>query len=102
VQEERASALLIAALDENGRVMEGIMDLEISDEIRSRTTQCPFGFKCLEVGTNLLCPVERYLQGNGLFLRKNKRNDCPYLMAFGQQYICNCPTHVDLHLQYNI
>jgi lysozyme family protein len=45
-----------------------------------------------------MCSVDRYLNGNGLFLRQNKGVHCPYLMTFSHKYICNCPTHVDLHL----
>jgi hypothetical protein len=78
------------------------MNLKISDEIRSRTTRCPFDFKCLEVGEALLCPVDRFLEKNGLFLKRKKRDYCPYMMTYGQKYICNCPTHVELFQQYRI
>lgn len=96
------SVLLFSKPFGDQRLREGIMGFEIAEEIRNQTTRCPFDFECLEAGETQVCPVDQYLKGNGLFLRQNKRVHCPYLMTFGQKYICNCPTHVDLHQQYNI
>jgi hypothetical protein len=45
------------------------MDLEITDETRSQTTRCPHDFACLRDAEEQVCPAERYLEGNGLFVR---------------------------------
>ena len=78
------------------------MGFEITEETRNQTTRCLFDFKCLDVGNTILCPVERYLKENGLFLQRKKRDYCPYTMTYGQKYICNCPTHIELYQQYRI
>ena len=78
------------------------MGFDISAKTLSQTTQCPDNFKCLEDGRQQVCAAERYIEGNGLFIRERRREYCPYLIPFGYGYICNCPTHVELYQRYQI
>jgi len=79
------------------------MKYQISDETISRTTECPHNFQCLRNGFQNMCSIDRRLGDNGLMIKEKMINTyCPYMMPFGEAYICNCPTRIDLFENYSV
>ena len=76
------------------------MSEPMPQEVLKATTKCPRNFSCLNnnasgSGPECNCRVESFLGKNLLFVRpkENKTIFCPYLMHYGNEYICQCPTH---------
>ncbi len=84
-------------------VILSIKDYRISEDTRRLTTRCSDNFQCLIDDYWEMCSIERLLKGAGLMIEKRiNKNNCQYLMSFGNAYICNCPTRYELHQQYCI
>lgn len=86
------------------------MNFNVSDEIRKQTTQCQSDFICLTYlnkgetpmcdNDNPMCPVESFIEGDGVFVKNKDPNTCLYMMSFGYGYICNCPTRCEIYRRY--
>ena len=78
------------------------MALLVSDEALRATTRCPHDFDCLDSEGYPMCPAEKLIPGNGLFVKPKKRTGDPYLVPFGTGYICNCPVRKEFYTRYGV
>ena len=78
------------------------MSYQVSSETVNRTTRCLHDHACLTSDGWEMCRLERKLEGNGAFIASRVRNFCPYVMSFGDDYICNCPTRLELYDRYHV
>lgn len=81
---------------------QALMILEISDQALKETTECQFSFQCLHDEKRCVCIIERYLEGNGCFLKIAKSRLCPYMISFGYSQMCHCPVRIELYRRYQI
>jgi hypothetical protein len=79
-----------------------MMALQISQEALNATTQCPHDFQCLAAEGYALCPGEKLIPGNGLFVAAVGKLDDPYRVPFGTGYICTCPVRIEIYTQYGV
>ena len=79
------------------------MKYKVDTKILNDTTSCNDNHSCLFGKKDCLCEVEKYLsiKGKVVFITPNKYRNCNYLMDFGNNYICNCPTREELYSQYD-
>ena len=83
----------------------GAMKVEIPDGVRSKVTQCPHEFSCLETGRcgdRALCEIEYAYGGNVMRLASRDQVPCPYRVAFGHSQLCLCPVREYPHIQAQI
>ena len=76
------------------------MRLQVSDEVIGRTIKCPFEFLCLSGEGYPLCEVTRYIEGNGVWISPAVTFLCRYKLHFGFEYVCTCPTRVEIYHLY--
>jgi len=74
----------------------------ISKETIARTQNCKKGFSCLKGQREDLCLVEYCAHGALHFIKCMNEGTCPYQGAFGDGFICNCPTRKDLYNKYGV
>jgi len=72
----------------------------ISEETLKSTTKCQFDFACLEGNGFPKCVVDYSVKNNGVFIKQENDQRCPYKMAFGYSYICYCPTRYEIYEKY--
>ena len=77
------------------------MSFKVSEKNINKTTNCPFDFQCLKEEKFTMCPAVRQIKGNGLFVNPDKYKNCPYLMSFGDSFICNCDVRIEIFSKYN-
>jgi len=81
---------------------ENAVALIIDRKSIQKTTKCPSEFKCLTDETHPCCvPASPVIEGYGLFVLTARQHSCPYNMAFGNGFICNCPSRYEIFLRYN-
>lgn len=78
------------------------MGLQISDEILTKTSQCPYDFVCLTGDQYPKCPVENLIGETSLFIKSVKVDHEPYKMSFGNGHLCTCPTRKEIYKKYTI
>ena len=84
------------------------MKIEVSSEVVATTTQCQKGFPCLSQPVETLCKVERSVYDNVrndmvIFVHCRKASPpCSYQMAFGDGFICSCPTRRAIYNRYKL
>ena len=76
------------------------MEEQPSDEVLKESRLCQKDFQCREGGEYPLCPVERHIEGDGLFIRKTHKEFCPYELMFGDSSICTCPARIEIYERY--
>ncbi len=57
---------------------------------------------CLLEGKCGDCVIEWVVKGSGMFVKTSLSDSCSYKMAFGDKFICKCPTRYELHMRYGI
>lgn len=77
------------------------MTMEVSEEARQRTDECPRGFACLHDRESPRCAVRNSVRGV-LFVEKPTLGHCPYAMSFGYSYICSCPVRWEIYDRYGV
>ena len=80
------------------------MNYKVDTKTLNDTTRCKDNFSCLFGKRECLCEVENKTSNNGkvVFISPNEHIYCDYLMAFGNHWICNCPTREVLYSKYDI
>jgi hypothetical protein len=78
----------------------GLLMYLISEETLKSTTKCQFDFACLEGNGFPKCVVDYSVKNNGVFIKQENDQRCPYKMAFGYSYICYCPTRYEIYEKY--
>ena len=78
------------------------MKLEISAATLRGTTRCPFDFVCLLDPEAQVCPVQRTIAGDGVFVESRRGGTCPYVVSFGYGHVCTCATRLELHERYGV
>ncbi len=73
------------------------MKLEISNDIISKTTKCTKNFDCLTNTHHIYCRVKECYQNEVHFVECLYDDYCTYRMAFGDSYVCNCPTRKEIY-----
>jgi hypothetical protein len=75
----------------------------VPNEVLQDTNECPNNFSCLNIASDEAaplcnCTVESFLGKNLMFVSPRDTNafPCPYLMYYGNEHICQCPTHYHL------
>jgi hypothetical protein len=75
----------------------------VPEEVLKATTKCPSNFSCLnsvsgEAVPYCNCSVESFLGENLMFVMPKDKNavSCPYMIYYGRNHICQCPTHYHL------
>jgi hypothetical protein len=79
------------------------MDESVPNEVLQATNECPNNFSCLnsrskEAVPYCNCRVESFLGENLMFVSPRDKNavSCPYMIYYGRNHICQCPTHYHL------
>jgi hypothetical protein len=73
----------------------------VSEQTKKKTERCENNFSCLESGTcgdNPLCAVREQTPGL-LTIKIRGPITCPYLMNYGKEQFCMCPTHLAIKRQ---
>ena len=78
------------------------MDISVSDETLSQTTQCKTNMSCLKGSTDHLCSVERCIDGKVHFVTCLKIEACSYRISFGNGQFCDCPVRKEIYNKYTI
>ncbi|MBI4826862.1 MAG: hypothetical protein HY807_10660 [Nitrospirae bacterium] len=81
------------------------MRYPISEETIRKTKKCDHDFACLDGNfENCSCSIDRYLLGNGIFLKENEalKQHCPYILCYGSSFSCHCPTRIELLQKHRI
>lgn len=79
------------------------MGFEVDEEILKETTKCKEGFVCLASEVHGLCKVASSAAGGKvLFVCAEKKTRCPYCVPFGNSFVCNCPTRIELYKRYEV
>jgi hypothetical protein len=78
------------------------MKVTIDSEIVGRAEKCKKEQQCLENGKRQVCPPEYQIPKNGLFIKRLSMDSCPYMIAFGNSHVCNCPVREELYSRYSI
>ena len=85
------------------------MQINISEEIKNQTKECPSDFHCLADNEGPMCDVdlpmcssEYIFEGNGLFIKPLSDHECTYQMPFRSGFLCHCPTRREIFKKYNI
>lgn len=76
--------------------------MEINKDTIAKTTKCSRCFDCLSNPKDIRCKVERQIGDEILFVKCNINSFCPYKMAFGNSYFCNCPTRIEIYKKYRL
>ena len=78
------------------------MMFEIDKEILKKTTDCAYNFKCLEDGGKVCCKVEHCVNNHLIFVKAENHKFCAYKLSFGNSFICNCPTRLEIYNKYGV
>jgi hypothetical protein len=81
------------------------MKVSVPDDILKATTKCLSDFSCLSdgpAGCSHRCAAETVLNTDLMFVNPMTKNAilCPYLMHYGNGYICRCPTRNYIYSTY--
>ncbi len=77
------------------------MEIRLSDKAQKQTRLCQKDFQCLKGEEDCFCPVEKHIEGDGLFIRKTHEDYCSYELLFGNSSICTCPARIEIYERYN-
>ena len=73
----------------------------VDKAIRDKTTQCRHDFKCLTDGGCPGCGFQDFISNDCILVQMKPENKtCPYTVAFGDVYVCKCPTRCEIYLKY--
>ena len=78
------------------------MKIEISEELKNRTTMCRKDFACLENGDHVYCSVEEDAYDKVVFIKCREGRSCIYQMPFGNSNVCNCLIRKEIYRKYKI
>jgi hypothetical protein len=78
------------------------MSYSISEETLKNTTKCDKDMQCLVDGKCGDCIIENVIEGRTVFIKTRGPNLCPYMISFGNGFICTCPTRYELHERYGL
>jgi len=76
--------------------------MEIDYEIVEKTRSCNKCYDCLSNTDLILCKVESFIGDELIFVKCKNNEFCSYKMAFGNSYICNCPTRIEIYKKYEL
>lgn len=77
--------------------------LEVSAEVKRLTTRCKKDFACLQNNGDCLCPVDRVVGGQVVFVKCLQRSDCPYQHRYGfADCFCACPVRKEIYNKYKM
>jgi hypothetical protein len=79
-----------------------MMAILISDEALRATTRCPHNFDCLDSPGYPMCPGEKLIPRNGLFIGAAGKLSDPYRVPFGTGHICTCPVRIEFYTHYGV
>ena len=74
----------------------------INEETIAKTTDCMNSFACLSNPRQIQCEVESQINDALIFVKCQKNCFCPYKMAFGNFFTCNCPTRMEIYKKYKL
>jgi hypothetical protein len=73
---------------------------KIGIKIAAAATRCQHSLACLQGGASL-CPVEKEVGDQSIFVTCLKEGRCPYQHRFGNScYLCTCPVRQDIYRKY--
>ncbi|MBI4844605.1 MAG: hypothetical protein HY809_09870 [Nitrospirae bacterium] len=81
------------------------MKYEVSKKAIQEAKKCTNNFECLEGRfENCPCVLERYLEGNGVFLHENSKlkRHCEYILSYGYSFSCHCPVRIEIFKKYKV
>lgn len=77
--------------------------LQVSAEALGKTKKCQSNFRCLTPETSKMCLIDKSVNGNGLFIKKRKKQKkCSYLLFLGYSHVCNCPIRYEIFERFNM
>lgn len=77
--------------------------MQISEDILKETTECKRNFICLNsLDTVKTCKVISCINNKVHFVECANYYICPYLMPFGNSFICNCPVRKEIFNKYGV
>jgi len=83
-------------------IVSELVTFELSKEIIDRADCCQYGYLCMTLGKDHICPAKRSVKGKALLLQVRKRADCPYSRCLEKGYLCICPARVALFEMHSI
>jgi len=79
------------------------LNVEIEKETKESATKCEKNFACLMDKDHTLCAVERYVNGDVIFIKCLDTKHCAYKMPFGfSLWMCTCPVRKEFFKRYKI
>ena len=72
------------------------MNCDVTEEVLTKTKQCPNGFSCLKTGKGK-CDVYDMDGEDMFFVSCHDICRCPYRLYFGDRQLCACSTHYALY-----
>jgi hypothetical protein len=75
------------------------MALKVNPETVKQADQCPRDHACLK-GGQTCCTIRNTINETVFFTTCEKPSHCPYQMAFGHLYMCNCPVRKELYIKH--
>jgi hypothetical protein len=78
------------------------MRYTISEETIKKTTKCNKDMKCLVVGKCGDCAIEKEIGGRTMYIKMRATDICPYMISFGNGFICTRSTRQELHERYGV
>ena len=69
-----------------------MVTIQVPPEILDQTDKCWMDFSCLDEG-KCACEVLCRASENMVFVRGTAAVECLYAVRYGDNYVCQCPTH---------
>ena len=80
----------------------GMMDIEIADSVRKKTTKCESDFKCLTGDTSCVCEVTEGSKLATVKIRSKPNPSCVYSLSIDTLHYCLCPTRNAIYQKYHL
>ena len=78
------------------------MKFKIDTETLNEAGNCRHDFSCLNDNPECLCDIDYDLgKGKVIFLKPDQHLNCPYMLSYGNSYICTCPVRKNLYMLYS-
>ena len=78
------------------------MNIQISQDVIEKTTECDKNFSCLSDDQKSLCEIDSHPTESSFFIEKPKNEICNYRQPFARFYLCTCPTRQEIYKRYDI
>lgn len=78
------------------------MKIEVNPDVINKTTHCDHDFLCLSDEWTQCGVIKNLIGGKLLCVHFDwgKQRDCSYMVLFGGDYYCTCPTRIEIYKRY--